>query len=476
MAEDRKDEPSGAQSVVPKGRIRRTAPMAGFAARTAGERVVAALRAKAGNETAKAEFHERTAERYADLLGHSKGVLMKAGQLLSFVDLGSGDPTSSFGIYQAALERLQADAPPMDADTAREVVESELGKPIDELFARFEPEPMAAASIGQVHEAELHDGRKVAVKVQYPGVADAIHADLANTELLATFMQLGTSMVPKYTRVRQRPAAREISARIAEEVDYHHEARNIDRFADAYRGHPFIRIPDVVTDVSTRRVLTMTFVEGLDWTSARQAEQDLKDRWGEILYRFAIGTYRRFGLFNADPHPGNYRFGLDGSVGFVDFGCVKTFTAESRAPIQGFIRATIENDASRLKQALIDGGMLDADTELPADRILDWYRNTQLSLTAPQPFTYTPEHAAQVVHRQYDPTSEWHDIIRHFDLPPDFVFFTRIDLGLNSVLGELRATAPWRAILDELDGVGPPATELGRLDAEWAASRGERQA
>ncbi|MEO9223680.1 MAG: AarF/ABC1/UbiB kinase family protein, partial [Acidimicrobiales bacterium] len=291
MAEYNKDERSSAQSVVPKGSVRRTAPMAGFAARTAGERIVAALRAKTGDETAKAEFHERTAERYAYLLGHSKSVLMKAGQLLSFVDLGSGDPTSSFGIYQAALERLQADAPPMDADTAREVVESELGKPIDELFARFEPDPLAAASIGQVHEAVLHDGRKVAVKVQYPGVADAIRADLANTELLATFMQLGTSMVPKYTRVRQRPAAREISARIAEEVDYHHEARNIDRFADHYRGHPFIDVPEVIREVSTARVLTMTFIDGMGWAKARVVDdQELKNRWGEVLYRFGVGT------------------------------------------------------------------------------------------------------------------------------------------------------------------------------------------
>src|SRR5882757_1875182 len=170
---------------IPRGRIRRTMPLAGFTARAAGGRVVAGLRKQAGDVDAVDRFHERTAVRYADLLGHSKGVLMKAGQMLSMIDTGSVG-LDELSPYQRALSRLQADAPPMDSALAREVAEADLGRPLEEVFAEFTDEPMAAASIGQVHRAVMPDGRQVAVKIQYPGVAEAIRADLANTELLAT--------------------------------------------------------------------------------------------------------------------------------------------------------------------------------------------------------------------------------------------------------------------------------------------------
>lgn len=466
-------EPTQHRKVVPRGRIRRTVPMAGFAARTAGEGVVAALRAKAGNPTAKAAFHERTAGRYAELLGHSKGVLMKAGQLLSFVDLDAMDPASPFGIYQAALERLQAAAPPMDPILARTLVEESLGQSVETAFASFEREPMAAASIGQVHRAVLNDGRQVAVKVQYPGVADAIRDDLANTELLATFFQLGSSLAPNLSRIRHRPAAREITARISEELDYHHEAANITRFADLYRGHPFIRVPEVIPELCTDRVLTMTYLDGLSWQEARGAEQAVKDRWGEVIYRFVFGSFRHFHLFNGDPHPGNYRFGLDGTVGFVDFGCVKVFTEEQIRATTAIVRATVEHDGERLRRELIGTGFLEAASAPPGEVLAEWYAGASLlNLTAPQPFTITSENVSQSLSRMFDPRSEWHaKVTRHFDIPPDFVITNRMDFGVLSVLAELRATADWRAVMDELDGVGQPAGELGEMHAAWAATR-----
>jgi predicted unusual protein kinase regulating ubiquinone biosynthesis (AarF/ABC1/UbiB family) len=163
---------------VPRGRIRRTMPLAGFTARAAGGRIVAGLRERAGDDGAVERFHERTADRYTELLGKSRGALMKIGQLMSMVDARAFG-TGGFSPYQKALSRLQAEAPPMHPALIREVLDAELGSAVEQ-FAEFSDEPIAAASIGQVHRAVLRDGRQVAVKVQYPGVGQAIRDDLAS--------------------------------------------------------------------------------------------------------------------------------------------------------------------------------------------------------------------------------------------------------------------------------------------------------
>ncbi len=237
------------------------------------------------------EFHVRTAERYAELLGRSKGALMKAGQLLSFASASPAVPAEFQTIYQAALARLRNDAPPMAPELARVVLERELGRRAESAFAEFEWEPLAAASIGQVHAARLHDGRAVAVKIQYPGVADAIGADLKNTELLATFLSLIVgSLSPRRMSFDIRGAAREISVRIAEELDYRLEAGNQAEFAEHYRGHPFIHVPEVVGELCTDRVLTQELVRGRSWSDALTAEQELRDQWAEAIWRFVYGS------------------------------------------------------------------------------------------------------------------------------------------------------------------------------------------
>ncbi|HXP36280.1 MAG TPA: AarF/UbiB family protein, partial [Solirubrobacteraceae bacterium] len=194
----------------------------GLTALTAGEAALARLR---GSDTA--EFHARTAERYADLLGHSKGALMKAGQMLSLASIGPAVPADLRTTYQSALVRLRSEAPAMAPESVRAVLEGELRCPVESAFSEFDWTPLAAASVGQVHAARLYDGRAVAVKVQYPGVADAIAADAKNTELLATFLSLIIGgLSSRKLSFDLRGAAREISARIAEELDYRLEAAN----------------------------------------------------------------------------------------------------------------------------------------------------------------------------------------------------------------------------------------------------------
>jgi predicted unusual protein kinase regulating ubiquinone biosynthesis (AarF/ABC1/UbiB family) len=457
------------ENPLPQGRIRRTMPLAGFTARAAGGRVVAGLRQKTGNPGAVDRFHERTAERYAELLGHSKGVLMKAGQIFSMID-PSGMGNGELSPYQKALTRLQADAPPMDAQLAKDVVRADLGRPVEDVFVEFTDEPMAAASIGQVHHAVLHDGREVAVKIQYPGAAEAIRDDLANTELLTTFYRFATAAAGT-TIPDLRTATREIAARISEELDYRHEAANIASFNQLYRDHPFIRIPDVIYEASGDRVLTMTYLDGMDWAAAQQADQGLKNTWSEVIWRFVTGSIRHANLFHADPHPGNYRFSPDGTVGFLDFGCVKVLPEQLRRNVVAAARAMLEGRKRDVRELLVAIGFFTSDSTITTDEACQWYGDIFHEVLAPQPVTYLPDTAQRAIDALIDVRSADH-VVRRMTVPEDLVFTTRINLSVNAICAALRGTVYIRALVDDLDGVAEPITPLGKQHVAWARERG----
>jgi predicted unusual protein kinase regulating ubiquinone biosynthesis (AarF/ABC1/UbiB family) len=417
----------------------------------------------------------REAERYVALMGDMKGLAMKAGQLLSFLDAG-GVPEQYRDTYHQVLGALQADAPPMPFETVCAVIERELGRPVGEVFPWLGERPMAAASIGQVHAAHLADGREVVVKVQYPGVADAISADLENSELLASFARLGAKLSP--IRVTFDPVAvvEEITERISEELDYRIEAANQMEFRSHFEDHPFIRIPEVIGELSTERILVMDEADGLRWTAALEQPQELKDTWGEVINRFVYGSLYDFGAFNADPHPGNYLFHDDGGVTFLDFGCVKRFTPAQVDAMRRMSKAVFEDeDADALFLAFQDVGTIPRKTKLTPERVFEWWapiwgpaRNSD------EPFTYTPEFAAWCMERNIDPFGEWKDIARGMGIThesKDWSFLMRIQFGLYSVLGALRATAYWRHVHDELMLGAEPKTELGRRHAAWTAGR-----
>lgn len=390
---------------------------------------------------------------------------MKVGQLVSFVDTSAALDSEYGDVYRNALSSLQADADPMSPEVVAAVVEAELGRPPEEVFAEFSGEPVAAASIGQVHRAVLADGTEVAVKVQYPGVAEAIAADLANTELLFTFVKMAKGFVPQLRNADVGAIAAEISERIGEELDYGTELANQQLFADRYRGHPFIRIPEVFPDLSTDRVLTMEFVRGRRWNEVGDADQALRDRWGEVIDRCFFGSVARFGMFNADPHPGNYLFHDDGTVTFLDFGCVKHLTPVQQRGFFEMPAAAIDNDADRLLAVLVEQGFFRADKPPPPDKMLEWCRRNFAAMHQQQPFTFTPEFAAETLGHLVSMDSE---LMRLATVPKDFVFTNRIFVGLYSILGALRATADWMALFLE-DVTGEPTTELGRLAAEFFA-------
>lgn len=461
---------AGQEKPLPQGRVRRTMPLAGFTARAAGGRMVASLREKTGDAGAVARFHEKTAERYSELLGHSKGVLMKAGQILSMVDT-SGVGSGGFSPYQKALSRLQADAPPMDPALAREVVQADLGRSVEELFAEFSDEPMAAASIGQVHRAVLHDGKQVAVKIQYPGAAQAIRADLANTELLATFFRILCS-ASGTTMPDLRQATQEITARISEEIDYRREAANITVFRELYRDHPFIRIPQLIAAACGDRVLTMTYLDGLDWAAAQQADQDLKNTWAEVLWRFSGGSQRHANLFHADPHPANYRFGTDGRVGFVDFGCVKVIPERQRRRLIGLSRAVIDGRKHDMRNLMAELGYFANGFTLSADEAYKWQAQIHHEVLAAQPVTYNQDTCRRAVGALLDVGRCSDHPVRRLTIPGDLLFFSRINLSSNAILATLGATVYGRSIADDMDGVAEPTTALGKQHDAWVRQRG----
>lgn len=459
-----------ADDSIRTGRVGRGLPLAGLTARTTVGRVAGKLRR--GDEQRELEQFTREAERYVRVLGDMKGVAMKLGQLLSFLDT-SAIPEAYRDAYQQIAGALQADAPPMPFETVRQVIERELGRPVDEVFTWIGERAMAAASIGQVHAAHLLDGREVVVKVQYPGVADAIASDLANAELLTSIISLGARLGPIRVATDPRELAAEIRERISEELDYRIEAANLTEFGERYKGHPFIRIPRVHTELSTERVLVMDEADGLRWAAALEQPQDLKDRWGEVINRFVYGSLYQYGIFNADPHPGNYLFHDDGSVTFLDFGCVVRFNERTLRSIREVALASSspQPDAERLAAALVGAGLVTVTDRVNPQRILEWYRPMWAPVLTDEPTAFTPEWAAFVIERNFDLLGEHGEIVRSFRVSRELTFLSRIQLGLFSVLGALRATAPWRAVQSEIIRAEPPQTDLGRQHAAWVVAR-----
>jgi predicted unusual protein kinase regulating ubiquinone biosynthesis (AarF/ABC1/UbiB family) len=459
---------------ISRGRIRRTAPLVSFAARTAGEAVVVGLHSRLTNADTTA-FHVRAAERYADLLGHSKGALMKAGQMLSL-----GAPfnvvTREFQpIYQAALGRLRNDAPPMPRELACAVLEHELGCDADSVFAEFDYEPLAAASIGQVHAARLHDGREVAVKIQYPGVAGAIDSDLKNVELLGTFLRLVMAVASSgLPSVNMRGAARELRSCIIEELDYRREAADQAEFADLYRGHPFIHVPDVIAELCTGRVLTQELVRGRSWSEALGARRELRDRWAEAIYRFIHESLGRFGFINADPHPGNYLFHDDGSVSFLDFGCVKRYERELVEMMTAMVRASMHGDTLGTWRAAVEAGFIPSSDPVTPEELLAIWRESFDFAMRPQPFTVTPPYVARLLHRRYAPGGELAEAFGRLTMAPEFMqtmMLGRTEAVAAALLAELRATNDWRSIVAEHIEGAAPSTAMGKLQREFFAQR-----
>ncbi|MDP9405299.1 MAG: AarF/ABC1/UbiB kinase family protein [Actinomycetota bacterium] len=441
-------------------RAQRGATLAKLSASTGTGYLGTRVRRLREGEAAEARFHAATAEKLLELLGSMKGAAMKLGQIASFVDLDL--PPEAQETYHDVLAQLRDAAPPFDPERIAAVVTEDFGAPPEVVFASWDPVPIAAASIGQVHRATLPDGTAVVAKVQYPGVAEAVESDLANAEL---FTPLARMFSPN---LRVRPLLDELRERVADELDYQREAQYQDAFFQRYDGHPFIRIPRVYADWCRPRVLTSEYVAGASFDAMLAGSDDAqRQRYGEIIYRFVFGSLNRFRLFNADPHPGNYLFPGDGSVVFLDFGSVKLFRSATRAQLQRQVRAIIAGDARELEAALRDAGFIASGQRVDAQRLLSWFRAFNEPMLEDGEWTYTPEFARSVIRSTTDPRAGWMELLRKLNLPPDYLALNRIQWGVNSILGRLRATANWHRIGAEFHSGAEPATELGQAEAAF---------
>jgi predicted unusual protein kinase regulating ubiquinone biosynthesis (AarF/ABC1/UbiB family) len=316
-----------------------------------------------------------------------------------------------------------------------------------------------------VHRAITHDGQAVAVKVQYPGIAETMAADLDNVALLRRML--------KITAPNQDVEALidELRERVLEELDYRREAANQRLLAAYYDGHPTIGIPAIIDELSTRRVVTSELSDGARFAELMNWSQEERDLAGETIYRFVFRSLYEVHAFNGDPHPGNYLFHGNGRVTFLDFGLVKHFTDADLNPLMQMARRLcVDDDPEAFRTSLEQAGFIVPDAPLSTEVIVDHLAVFYEMIRESRTVTVSSDYASAVVRRFFDVRSP---VAAYASIPRSYIILQRINLGLFALLGDLRATANWRAIAEEIWPFlqAPPSTPMGEAEAEWRARR-----
>ena len=385
-----------------------------------------------------AELQARTAEQLFQVLGQLKGGAMKFGQVMSVFEAAL--PEDVAGPYRAALTKLQESAPALPAATVHAVLAEQLGEDWRTQFAAFDDQPAAAASIGQVHKAIWHDGRDVAVKIQYPGAGKALLGDLRQLSRLA---RVFSSLAPG---LDLKPLLAELQERVAEELDYRLEAQSQEAFAVAYDGDPDIAIPHVVAGAD--KVLVTTWMEGTSLAAViREGTQEQRDRASYLLAQFLFSGPVLAGMLHADPHPGNFRLLSDGRLGVIDFGAVNRLPDGAPEPIGRLARLALEGRAEEVLTALRGEGFVKPSIEVDAERVLDYIR-PMLAPIADETFQFSREWLRHEAIRVADPRSPANQLGRQLNLPPHYLLIHRVTTGTIGVLCQLGGVAPYRALME----------------------------
>ncbi|EYF06888.1 ABC1 kinase family protein [Chondromyces apiculatus] len=391
---------------------------------------------------------KKTAEAMLKTLGEMKGLPLKFGQMASYID-GLAPPGYE-DKFQAALKRLLDKAPPLSPEAAEQMVLQEFGAPPAEVFAVWEREPFAAASIGQVHHAETREGAKVAVKVQYPGMDKAIENDLKSVGVLEAMV------APISRKLHVGQTLDEFRKVFLAELDYAREAEMTDLFRRLHADDPDILVPRVHHGLTTRRVLTTEFMSGMGYTEfCETSSQEARNRAGMALWRFTLGTLLRYGILYADPHPGNYRFHADGRVTVLDYGCVKVTPPELIAGMKRYMRAALDEDWIEFDRAIVEELGYD-----PNDETWELYRNYTLELLLPlttrDTWVCSKERAREAVtflsrgikEMVLKDGSKLPSVPYVPRMPQDFTFVNRLQWGLASVLAGMRTEGNFREMTE----------------------------
>ncbi|BFP52343.1 MULTISPECIES: ABC1 kinase family protein [unclassified Streptomyces] len=464
-------------SDLPRKAVTRTAKLAALPLGFAG-RATWGLGKRIGGKSAELvarEVQQRTADQLFKTLGELKGGAMKLGQALSVFE--SALPEEVAGPYRAALTKLQEAAPPLPARTVHEVLTTRIGEDWREYFLEFDDTPAAAASIGQVHRAVWHDGREVAVKVQYPGAGEALLSDLAQ---LSRFARLLGPLVPG---VDVKPLIKELRDRVSEELDYELEAQAQREHAEEFAGDPDVVIPQVVHQ--SDQVLVTEWIDGIPLSEIiADGTPEQRDRAGQLLARFLFSGPARTGLLHADPHPGNFRLlpedekeqGEDGGtagswrLGVLDFGTVDRLPGGLPRNIGDSLRLTLEGDAAGVYAKLRQEGFVKESIDLDPDEVLD-YLLPIIEPTQVEEFTFGRGWIREQAARIADPRSPAHQLGRQLNLPPSYVLIHRVTLSTIGVLCQLGATVRLREELEAwLPGFLAEDAEAQAPEAEYAGT------
>ncbi|MCX0245918.1 ABC1 kinase family protein [Streptomyces drozdowiczii] len=444
-------------SDLPRKAVTRTAKLAALPLGFAG-RATWGLGKRIGGKSAELvarEVQQRTADQLFKVLGELKGGAMKLGQALSVFE--SALPEEVAGPYRAALTKLQEAAPPMPSGTVHAVLAERLGEDWRELFLTFDDKPSAAASIGQVHRAVWHDGRDVAVKVQYPGAGAALLSDLTQ---LSRFARLLGPLVPG---MDIKPLITELRDRVSEELDYEQEARSQQAHAEEFADDPDVVVPEVVHQ--SAQVLVTEWMDGVPLADViADGTAGQRDRAGQLLARFLFSGPARTGLLHADPHPGNFRLlppdpgasGEEGDeradatqwrLGVLDFGTVDRLPGGLPQTIGDALRLTLGGDADAVYEMLRAEGFVKDSIDLEPDAVLDYL----LPIIEPaevEEFTFSRSWMRHQAARIADPRSPAHQLGKQLNLPPSYLLIHRVTLSTIGVLCQLGATVRLR---DELE-------------------------
>jgi predicted unusual protein kinase regulating ubiquinone biosynthesis (AarF/ABC1/UbiB family) len=448
----------------PTSRLSRSARLgglvAGQSARWVGTRAANVVRSPERADAATGERAAALARELVEQLGQMRGAAMKVGQVLSTIDF-TALPEDERENFKQTLSKLRDDVPPLPFKQVEKLLRDELGEKPAGVFAEFDEEAFAAASIGQVHRAVTHTGDEVAVKVQYPGVAEAVDTDLRNLTLLLPLVKRlapGLDVKAIYAELRER---------IAEELDYELEAQNHRAVARAHRGHPFAHVPAVHTELSSRRVLVTDLLEGARFEEVKQRDEPTRDRFAEIVFRFYFGLVHHTGRVSGDPHPGNYLLLDDGRVGFLDFGLMRVLDRAYLDREAAVAVAVDAGDAAAVHAQLAGLGYLPEPDTFDPELLLaqvaamgEWYLE-------PGARRFSPAYVAALLDSTSGPRSPWFAQMRRQTLPPQALLLRRMEGLVLSTLGEVRGCADWNAIAREYYAGDPPATPLGQAEADF---------